>query len=210
MQWASLARHKAVRSGAKFALLFALLLAPWPGLGTACSLVFCVASGSVVDAFVTDRHLVARFEPVASGDTPAGSAPGWTVELRVLDLSAAGPSTRVPLDLRFPYVAFALLVALVFAAPIERRRKRSIFLAGCVVLALRLFLTVALPLASFLGALSVGSIADGAARIVFRSFIEPPDMLYATPILVFLLGLLATTGSAERQGGAGPRSASPR
>jgi hypothetical protein len=212
MRWASLARHRAVVSGGKFVLLLAFLLAPLPGLGSACSLAFCIASTSVLEMFVSDRNLVTRFEPLDPADTPPGFASGWTVQLRVLDLSATGPATKVPLDLRFPYFAFALFTALVVSAPIERRRKRNIFVVGSMVLALRLFLTVALPLSSFFGVLSAGSVVDGVARLVFRSLIEPPNMLYATPILLFLLGLLLTAGGAARvaperaAAKAGPRS----
>jgi hypothetical protein len=61
-----------------------------------------------------------------------------------------------------------------------------------LVLGMRLALAIGLPVAHYVGALTAGSALDTAGRVAFWSFIEPPDMTYAAPVLAFLLGLFLT------------------
>jgi hypothetical protein len=186
-----LARRGALFAVGKFVLLCGLLLVPWPGLATVCSLSFCILSTSVAEGFVSDRDLTVRFEPTDSTDLQ-GLERDWTVQLSLVNVRT-GQRDKVSLDLRrIGYVPFVLFSGLVFAVSIDRRRKRYVFVCGSLALGLRLAATVGLPLASFLGVFESGSLAYNASQVVFRSFIEPPNMLYAIPVVLFLVGLMLT------------------
>jgi hypothetical protein len=64
-----------------------------------------------------------------------------------------------------------------------------------LLLGARLVLAIGLPIAHYVGTFAPGSAFDTAARVVFGSLIEPPDMAYATPIVAFLVGLFLTNPS---------------
>jgi hypothetical protein len=171
-------------------------MAPW-GVPTIVSLTFCILSTTALESCVADHDLVARFEP--ADEVPGESA--WSVQFSATN-TLTGQKAKVPLDLRFLYAPFTAFVALVMAAPVPRARRRFMLVGGAVVLALRMLFVVAAPLGSFLGAYAPGSAIDYVSRLVFRSLVESPNMAYATPIVLFLLAVIAT---AEPRGAASPR-----
>jgi hypothetical protein len=183
-------RRSALLFAAKFAALFTLLVIPWGWLGTAYSLGFSLVSTVALETVVDEREFKVRFEPAdADGDQPGDA---WSVRCRATNVQT-GSTTTVPIEAReLGYIPFATFVSLAFAATLERSRRRRILVAGLLVLGARLVLAVGLPVAHFVGTLTPGSAADTAARVLFAALIEPPDMMYATPVIAFLLGLLLT------------------
>jgi hypothetical protein len=192
------AKVSALRAVFRFALIFSVLVAPWPWLGEAMTLTFCIVASPVVEAFVDPSDASVRFEPAQPSSVVEPAEKDWTVNLSVVR-TGSDVRSEFPLGLRLmAYYPFAVFVALVFAAPIAAHRRRAILLGGLAVLAARLVLAVALPLCSFFGAFERGKTADRIAQTIFRSFIEPPNMVYAIPVVLLLLGLLLTTEHASR------------
>jgi hypothetical protein len=185
-------RREAFVVAAKFVLLCGLLFGPWPGLGQATCITFCIAATPLVEALATDTDLSVRFELVDAADTTETAERGWTVKLVAVH-SGSGQASEFPLGLRLiAYYPLALFVALALSAPLEDRRRASVLLLGLAALAARLALAVALPAGSFLGAFDREGVVQRVAQIFFRSFIEPPNLIFATPVLVFALALLVT------------------
>ena len=184
-------KRSALLFAARFAVLYAVLIVPWAWLGNLYSLTFSVVSTLALETVVDEREFKARFDPGASpGSEPAEQA--WGVRFTGTDVRT-GKTTTLPIEARqIGYVPFAVFVSLVLAARLESRRRRAILVGGLLLLGARVALAVGLPIAHFVGTLAPGSAADTASRIVFRAVIEPPDMMYATPVLAFLLGLYAT------------------
>jgi hypothetical protein len=162
----------------RFAAVFALLLVPWRPVGVAYSFAFSVAASTAMQTFVDDHQFQVRFEPT---DDP------WGVRFLGTDVRT-GKRTEVPIEAReIGYVPAATLLALVFAAPLDSRRRRYALAWGTLVLAGRVLLAVGLPVAHYVGAVSAGSFSDGLVQTVFDALVEPPDMAYATPVIAFLL-----------------------
>jgi len=177
---------------ARFAVIFAVLIAPWPHVGEVFSIGFSIASTTALETFVDERDVVARFAPPPH---PKAGLEEWNVEFTATDVHS-GRSTQLPFDARgLAYVPFATLVALAFATPLERGRRRLILLGGSALLVVRLVLAIALPLAVLFRTIGPQSAAASVAQAVFRALIEPPDMTYATPVVAFLVGLLFTSAS---------------
>jgi hypothetical protein len=183
-------RRSALIFAAKFVALFAVLVIPWRWVGTAYSLGFSLVSTVAMETVVDEREFKVRFEPVDSdGDRPAEA---WSVRFRGTNVQTGG-TTTVPIEAReIGYVPFATFVSLAFALAVDWRRRRRILALGLVVLGARVALAVGLPVAHFVGALGSGGVFDTAARVAFAALIEPPDMMYAAPVVTFLLALVLT------------------
>jgi hypothetical protein len=184
-------RRSALLFAAKFGVLFALLIVPWRWLGAVYSLGFSLVSTVALEAVVDEHDFRVRFAPLDS-DTDPHPGEEWSVVFSGTD-ATSGKTTTVPIEAReIGYVPFATFVALVFAPALEWRRRRAILAGGLLLLGARLALAIGLPVAHFVGALTPGSAFDVAARVAFGALIEPPDMMYATPVVTFLLGLFLT------------------
>jgi hypothetical protein len=181
---------------AKFVVLFALLAIPWRWLGSAYALGFSLVSTVALEAVVDASEFSVRFAPAkADGDPTPGNE--WGVRFTGVSV-ATGVQTTTAVEAReLGYLPPATLLAIVLASPLSWRRRRAIFLWGSLVLGLRLALAIGLPVAHYVGALTAGSALDMAGRVAFWSFIEPPDMTYAAPVLAFLLGLFLTAPLAS-------------
>ncbi|HEX3772607.1 MAG TPA: hypothetical protein VHV30_17130 [Polyangiaceae bacterium] len=195
--------RKAGLTAGKALLAIALLLAPWPVLPTVMTVAFCVVSSVALDACANEDGQNVHFAPA---DGAAGQ--GWEVRLAGdgPQRGAAAPSV----DLRIFYDPFALFLGLALAAPIAAGRRRRVLAWGLGALALRMAFTIGAPLASFLGALEPGGVVDVVSRVAFKALIEPPNMLYATPIILFGLALLLTSEDrASNEAPARPPPARP-
>jgi hypothetical protein len=185
------------RALAVFAALVIILLAPWPGWGRAFAKAFGVfGNGLVVVAGPWDGP-PPRFEVPPPGDVSARDGGPWAVVL--------SSNRGIPLDTRIiAYTPLAIFLALALATPVARRRKLIILAGGFACLLVRLAFAVLVPLdRAFAGGRSGSTLAELAA-VVWTVFVTPPVMSYATPLVVWWLGVALTTARrAEASRGAG-------
>jgi hypothetical protein len=168
------------------ATLLVLLLAPWPGLGRAFAKAFCVYGNGLVLVAGTWDGEPPRFEVPGPAQIGAPGVGPWAVLL-------AG-DRALPLDTRIiAYTPLAIFLALVLATPVPRPRRLVILTGGLACLLLRLAFAVLVPLDRAFGGARSGSTLEWLAEVGWTVFITPPVMSYATPLLVWWLGLALTT-----------------
>lgn len=182
-------RDLLLRAGS-FLLLLALLLYPWPLVGRLFVQAFDVAANIGVAAALNDPEAQAHFAAadVAASDEP--SAGEWNTVLSI-QRGASDALTTISLGVRrLGYVPLATFVALVLVTPVERRRKLAIGTVGISLLLLRLSLAVALPLARAFGTLANDSPGGWLASVLYYSLIEPPNLMYAAPVVTWAVLVL--------------------
>ncbi|HTB77079.1 MAG TPA: hypothetical protein VK762_27730 [Polyangiaceae bacterium] len=178
---------------ARFALFFALVMIPWPGLGRVFNATFSVIASMAVDACIDDPDVLARFHPADPEKPDEASLGVWDTVFSVTRARDDAP-LKVPLPLRrLAYVPLATFVALALATPVIRPRKLRILRWGLALLLFRLALTVALPIARNLEAFGRDSVLDWLARVVYYGLLEPPNLMYGAPVVVWFLLLFATS-----------------
>jgi hypothetical protein len=186
-------RSKALVFFVRFAVLFALVMVPWPGLATAFNQTFSVIASMAVDACVEDPSVIARFHP-ANPELPDDASLGPWDTVFTVSSTRNEPALRVPLPLRrVAYVPLATFLALAVATPLGRPQKLRILGWGLALLVLRLALTVALPIARHFQVFGQETIADWLARVVYYGLLEPPNLMYGAPVVVWFLLLFASS-----------------
>jgi hypothetical protein len=184
--------RKTLVFAARFAILFALVMIPWPGLGRAFNETFSLVASIAVDACVEDPEVIARFHPANPENPDEASLDAWDTVFSV-SRSRSEPPLEVPLPLRrLAYVPLATFVALALATPLERRRKLRVLGWGLGLLLVRLALTIALPIARNFEVVEKGTALDWGMRVVYYGLLEPPNLMYGAPVVTWFLLLLAT------------------
>ncbi|HEV3190976.1 MAG TPA: hypothetical protein VGY54_10790 [Polyangiaceae bacterium] len=182
-------RRILLRAGG-FLIAFAIFVYPWSWAGWLFTQGFSAVANVAIDATLNDSEVHARFEPTDPRADGASSPGEWDTVLTLKRTSAA-PATEFPLGIRrLGYVPLATFAALVLATPVDRRRKVVLAGVGMTLLLLRFALAVALPLARSVGALGDGSFGGWIASVAYYALIEPPNMMYGAPVIVWLLTLL--------------------
>jgi hypothetical protein len=179
---------------AAFVCLFAALTYPWAALGHAFESAFSSVANVGLGAFLAVQNVQARF----TAADPRVAEEQSNVVLSVKNTTSEQVS-RVPLGVRrIAYVPFATFIALIAVTPVTRRRKLVVVAAGLGLLLVRVVVAVSLPLARHFGAIEKDSLGNLLSRVVYYSLIEPPNLMYAAPIVVWALLLLVTAprGSA--------------
>jgi hypothetical protein len=183
--------RSALLVAAKFALIFVALMVPWRWLGKAYSLGFSLVATVALEAVVDAREHTVRFEPVDS-DTDPQPGREWDVRFTGTEVATGARSTTLIEARELGYIPFATFVALASAAPLAWRRRRTILAWGLAAITVRLALAVGLPVLQYVGAVSPGTAVATMVRVLFWSLIDPPDMMYAWPVLAFILALHLT------------------
>ena len=172
------------RALARFALVFALCVAPWPGLGRA----FVAAVGAVATAIADPLSAASSVTLVVRAAQPAEARPEWDAVLAVSQDHPDGPVARAgAIDLRRAgYLQLATFAALAAAWP--PRGRRPILLGVAAGLSV-VSIAVALPVLAFLG--SVGAVHLGFAlttpiALASRALVAAPGMAYAIPGLAWV------------------------
>jgi hypothetical protein len=181
-------------------LLLALLLAPWPGLGS----VFGTAYDAAANVFL--RQLRIGGVQLELGPAPA-VLPGppvahreWYVVLTIRN-GANGLATRSALDVRaLAYVPLAIFAALSIGAPLPSRRTQLRAAAvGFALVGLTIFVGTTAPVALLLDDARVGAIVlgDFGRRVVDTIFVATAESSVAAPGLLWLFSRFIADG-AER------------
>jgi hypothetical protein len=188
-------RPKALVFFARFAVLFAIVMVPWPGLATAFNQTFSVIASMVVDACFDDSE-VARFHP-ADPELPADASLGPWDTVFTVSGGRDEPVLRVPLPLRrVAYVPLATFLALALATPVGRPQKLRIVGWGLGLLLFRLALTIGLPIARHFQVFGQGTVTDWLARVVYYGLLEPPNQMYGAPVVLWFLLVFANSPEA--------------
>ena len=182
------------RRVARVAVTLLLLLAPWPRVGRVCSAVFAVYANAVVQCLPigsTDASPRISYPTEAQRREPG--VDDWTVML-----SATGPAAdagrAMPLGVRIlGYTPFAIFAALLVGTPVPWRRRLKIGALGTSILAARLALGIAIPVAHVFGQLGAHTTAGVAAQTAWQTFIDQPALSYVTPLLAWAVSFLATS-----------------
>jgi hypothetical protein len=163
-----------------FVALVLVLLAPWPGWGRVFARAFSVYGNGLVAVGGSWNGPAPHFEL-----PPVGDGGAWAVVL-------AG-ERGFPLDTRIiAYTPLAIFLALALATPVPLRRRLIIFGGGVAVLLARLAFAVLVPLGRAFAGRSDSTLA-WLAEVGWTVFVTPPVMSYATPLLVWWLGIALTT-----------------
>jgi len=190
------------RDGLTFAVVLALLLAPWPGLAATCSSAFAATLNFLGAERVLDSGVSLALEPLGkSAFQPSiHAAPLWHVFL-VATNPASGASPRMAFNTRGAfYLPSATFVAFLVAARAWRwTHPRRAVLAGGIVLGSFTTLSVLVAALSFLALPAVGGISLGEStrtwlEAFFLGWFAAPGMGYAAALLAAACALLAGGG----------------
>jgi hypothetical protein len=193
------------RAGVTFAVVLALLLAPWPGHGAACARAFAALYNLLGVERVLDSGLAIRLEPVGAGfQGQIHTSPLWHVFLRATT-EARGGGPRMAFDTRGAfYLPAATFVAFLVAARVWRWQHpwRAVAAGGLVLFAFTT-LSVVVAALSFLAMPAVGGITLGAsARLwletLFLGWFAAPGMGYAAALLAAACAWLTAPGPEAR------------
>ncbi len=191
-------KHRLLLRAGCFLIAFAILVYPWTWVGWLFTHAFSAVANVALDATLNDSEVHAHFAPTdprAAGASPAGE---WDAML-TLERATTAPATELPLGIRrLGYVPLATFAALALVTPVDWRRKLALAGMGLTLLLLRFALAVALPLARSVGALGEGSAGGWIASVVYYALIEPPNMMYGAPVIVWLLTLLVIAPEGQR------------
>jgi hypothetical protein len=182
------------RPALRVAIALVLLLFPWPRVGRVYSAVFAVYANGVVHGLPLGTD---GASPRISFPTEAQRRdPGvddWTVMLSVVG-PAANEGQAMPLGVRIlGYTPFAILVALLVGTPTAGRRKLKMAALGMAILAARLAIGIAIPVARVFGQLGGQTTAGVAAQAAWETLIDQPALSYVTPLLAWGVSFLATS-----------------
>jgi hypothetical protein len=171
------------RAVVTFAALMLLLLAQVPLYGRVFGVAFCGYANGVARVLGGGEASEQRFsveDPAATDPTaPRFRTDEWTVFLSRRGLEGMSPSA--PIDTRIiGYTPLAVLLALVFATPLARRRRLIVLGVGLALVLARLALAIALPVGRF-------------STVTWQVLINPPAVSYALPLVAWLVGLTLTT-----------------
>jgi hypothetical protein len=177
--------RRALMALLRFVLVYALAIAPWPGLGRAWVGVVGAIATSIADPFFASTNVT--FSLRASRPEEQPSAWSGIIEVRQ-DLPDASSHHAGAIDLRRAgYVQFVTFAALAIAWPPRTRRRAWLALAGCVVVVTG---AVGMPILAFLaplGAVHPGSLFGAAIALASRGLVGAPGMAYAVPGVVWVL-----------------------
>ena len=178
------ASRKLAASLVKFGLVFALLAAPWPGLGHA----FTGAVGSIATAIADPLSVSSNVTVVVRSPNQNEAQPDWRGVIAVRQDLPAGPLDKAgAIDLRRAgYLQLATFAALAAAWPPSSRRRA--FLAASVALAI-VALCIAVPILAFLssiGAVHPGMPLEALLSLASRALVAAPGMAFAVPGLTWL------------------------
>jgi hypothetical protein len=169
---------------ARFAFVFALLIAPWPGLGS----LFVSGVGAVATAVADPVFASSSVTLIVRAPREIEAQPEWRA---VVDARQDLPDGRVrhagAIDVRRAgYLQLATFLGLA-AAWMPRERKRIV--AGtCLAVAL-VSAVVAIPIVDFLsdaGVVRLGSALAILVALARRALVGAPGMAYALPALIWL------------------------
>lgn len=180
---------------AKFAVIFGLLVTPWPGLARFFSGTF----DQVADFLGHGLLSTDRFE-VRLVSAPAGVIEGdWDCVVLVKNATSGATVDAASLDLhRVVYLPTVVFLALSLASPLRRRGIRPWLLLGGLAL---LPLLSLLPILSFLAqirVLDLGTTLHSFVDIAYRALVTPPGMAYALPALLWGSLVALTAPAAPR------------
>ncbi len=202
-----LSSRKTLLRAAAFACLFIVLTYPWPPVGHVFTKAFSSVANVGLAASFEDPNVHVHFA-AADPRVPEQQSPGeWNIVLFSED-ALTGQESAVPLGVRrIAYVPVATFLALLAVTPVHRRRKLLIGAVGVALLTARVVAAVALPLARHFGVFEKGSLSDSLACVAYYSLIEPPNLMYGAPLVVWglLLLLSAPRGADWLRGSAQPR-----
>jgi hypothetical protein len=177
--------RRAAMALVRFALVYAVAIAPWPGLGRAWGGAIGAIATSIADPFFASTNVT--FSLRASG--PGDPTSEWTgiIELRQ-DLPDTSSHNAGAIDLRrCGYVQFVTFAALAIARPPRTRRRAWIALGASVVVVAG---SVGMPILAFiapLGAVHPGAFFGAAIALASRALVAAPGMSYAVPGVVWVL-----------------------
>ena len=191
----------------RFVLVFALLVAPWPGLGR----VFADTVGAIATAVADPISAASNVTLTLRSPLASEAQTDWRGVIVVRQDLPEGPVQRAgAIDLRRAgYLQLATFIALAVAWP-PRGRRRAL-LAAIVVLAV-VSATLALPVLDFLsqiGAVSPGRWLGPLVSLGSRTVVGAPGMAYAIPGLAWVAAV-SGTGTAMLALTSRRRSGTPR
>jgi hypothetical protein len=202
MQW--LLKRPLWRIALEFALVFALLLLPWPGLDHQFARAFCGIFNALGAEQTLDVGYLVHLQPAAPTDLPAaGSRVLWHALFCVRN-PLSGLETRLGFNTRSStYLPLAALIAFVVATRLWQRRGASSAAVLGVGLTLGYsslsFLTSALRFLALprVQGLQIDASILAALDAVFNAFFVPPGMAYAVPLFAGTLMLWLTKEPAS-------------
>lgn len=177
-------RRALLAAAARFAVVFALLAAPWPGLGRA----FAGAVGSAATALANPFFSATNVTFTLRASRPEEHLPDWRGVIQVKQDLPEGPIRNAgAIDLRRAgYLQLATFFCLAAAWPGAWRQRK--LLAAVVALAVVGAATGAsvLDYLAQIGALHVGDAAATALALARRALVAAPGMAYAVPALAWV------------------------
>ncbi|MFQ5416170.1 MAG: hypothetical protein ACE5FL_03870 [Myxococcota bacterium] len=188
-----------VRFLLRFAVIYALLLAPWPGRDDAYGDFYRDAMRELLG--VRDPGRSVRFRKLDSRETAAD--PIWKADtgivIRIQPQGGAAPVLYPQVRSSFytGYAPTALLLALILATPMTRSRRAVALVIGAVLVHAFVVAMAALPIHSFFYAQQHAASATGwfvSARLwLNRSLVESGTWMgpyYLGPVFIWLLAVL--------------------
>jgi hypothetical protein len=182
------------RLALRVAVALVLLLFPWPRVGRVYSGVFALYANAIVDCLpLGSEGASPRISLPTDAQRRAPGVDDWTVML-----SAVGPAANdgqaMPLGVRIlGYTPFAIFAALLVGTPTAGRRKLRMAALGTAILAARLAVGIAIPVARVFGQLGGQTTAGVAAQAAWETLIDQPALSYVTPLLAWGVSFLATS-----------------
>jgi hypothetical protein len=176
---------------ARFVLAFALMVAPWPGLGRG----FTDAVGAIATAIADPISAASNVTFVLRSPKPVERQPDWRAVISVRQDFPDGPVDHAgAIDLRRAgYLQLATFVALAAAWP--PRGRRRLLLAVAITFAM-VSAAIALPILAFLSSIDVVHLGERSGTLVSlasRALVAAPGMAFACPGLAWL----AVTGLGD-------------
>jgi len=179
--FAAIRARAKLRFALRVSLFLVLFLAPWPGCGRAFSALFCVFANGAASVVGVGAAAEQEFSLPDLARERGPEVDVWTVWLSRRG-SGDAPPARAPLYTRMlAYTPLALFLALVLAMPLPHRRRLAMLGIGLGIVLARLALAIALP---------VGRVGE----FIWQAWIAPPALTYGTPVLAWVVAIVATGG----------------
>ncbi len=168
----------------RFVLAFAVVAAPWPGLGR----VFTSTVGAIATAIADPVSMDSNVTFLLRSPKPSEDLPDWRAVIAVRQDFPDGPLDHSgAIDLRRAgYLQLATFVALAAAWPPKGRRR--VLVAAAAALAI-VGTAIALPIFAFLSPLGVvhlGPSLQALLSLASRALVAAPGMAFAIPGLAWL------------------------
>jgi hypothetical protein len=192
---------------ARFFLAFALMVAPWPGLGSA----FAEAVGAIATAAADPISAASNVTFLLRSPKPSENQPEWRAVVSVRQDFPDGPVDHAgAIDLRRAgYLQLVTFVALAAAWP--PRGWPGALLATAIALAI-VATAIALPILAFLspiGVVHLGPWLQTLLSLASRALVAAPGMAFAIPGLAWLAVRGGGLGTRILSAAAGPVEAPP-